>query len=134
MYIKADGTLGDPAPNYFQSDSDGLKVRIDTRNSRIRERSSTLLQPLTQTREWFKAYVNGVAVPLTVVFGPATLSGTFVSVPNLYLGRREDAGVEGQAGAGYFAGSLDEISLYSAELTQTQIQTIVSAGSSGKCQ
>ncbi len=80
------------------------------------------------------AYVNGVAVPLTVVYGPATLGGTFAPVTHLYLGRREDPGLEGQAGAAYFPGMLDEVSLYSTALTQSQIEAIVSAGSAGKCQ
>jgi hypothetical protein len=80
------------------------------------------------------AYVNGVAVPLTVVYGPASLGGTFAPVTHLYLGRREDPGLEGQAGAAYFPGMLDEVSLYSTALTQSQIEAIVSAGSAGKCQ
>jgi hypothetical protein len=80
------------------------------------------------------AYVNGVAVPLSVVYGPATLGGTFAPVTHLYLGRREDPSVEGQAGAAYFPGMLDEVSLYSTALTQNQIESIVSAGSAGKCQ
>ena len=80
------------------------------------------------------AYVNGVAVPLTVVYGPGTLGGTFFPVTNLYLGRREDASVEGQTGAAYFPGVLDEVSLYSTALTQNQIVSIVNAGSAGKCQ
>lgn len=133
MYIKADGTLGillrttsSPTPTGSKFESIPGTVAFGT--------FEHIAATANTNSGVVKAYVNGVAVPLTVVFGPATLSGTFVSVPYLYLGRREDAGVEGQAGAGYFAGSLDEISLYSAELTQTQIQTIVSAGSSGKCQ
>lgn len=80
------------------------------------------------------AYVNGVAVPLTVVYGPATLGGTFAPVTHLYLGRREDPSLEGQAGAAYFPGMLDEVSLYSTALTQNQIESIVSAGGAGKCQ
>jgi len=80
------------------------------------------------------AYVNGVAVPLSVVYGPATLGGTFSPVTHLYLGRREDPSVEGQAAAQYFPGMLDEVSLYSTVLTQNQIEKIVSAGSAGKCQ
>ena len=80
------------------------------------------------------AYVNGVNVPLTVVYGPATLGGTFSPVSSLYLGRREDAGLEGQAAAAYFPGVLDEVSLYSTALTQNQIISIVNAGSAGKCQ
>lgn len=59
------------------------------------------------------AYINGVAVPLTVVYGPSAFSGTFPAVPYLYVGRREDLGVgEGVAGAAYFPGILDEVSLY----------------------
>ena len=79
------------------------------------------------------AYVNGSGVPLTDVYGPSTFSGTFAPVSNLYLGRREDASVEGQAGAAYFPGALDEISLYSTELSQGQVQAVVNAGSAGKC-
>ena len=80
------------------------------------------------------AYVNGVAAPLSVVYGPATLGGTFSPVTHLYLGRREDPSVEGQAAAAYFPGMLDEVSLYSTALTQNQIESIVSAGSAGECQ
>ena len=80
------------------------------------------------------AYVDGVAVPLTAVYGPSTFSGTFAAVPYLYLGRREDFGVsEGVAGAAYFPGILDEVSLYSTELSQSQIVSIVDAGLNGKC-
>lgn len=49
-------------------------------------------------------------------------------------GRREDPSVEGQAAAAYFSGMLDEVSLYSTALTQNQIESIVNAGSAGKCQ
>lgn len=80
------------------------------------------------------AYVNGVGVPLTVVYGPTTLGGTFSPVTNLYLGRREDPSVEGQANAAYFPGILDEVSLYSTALTENQIVSIVNAGNAGKCQ
>jgi hypothetical protein len=79
------------------------------------------------------AYVNGSGVPLTVVYGPSTFSGTFAPVSNLYLGRRQDPSIEGQAGAAYFPGVLDEVSLYSTQLSQNQIQTIVNAGNAGKC-
>lgn len=80
------------------------------------------------------AYVNGAAVPLTVVYGPSTLGGTFSPVTHLYLGRREDASLEGQTDAAYYPGVLDEVSLYSIALTQSQIVSIVNAGSAGKCQ
>jgi hypothetical protein len=61
------------------------------------------------------------------------LGGTFSPVTHLYLGRREDVSVEGQTGAAYFPGVLDEVSLYSTVLTQSQIASVVDAGSAGKC-
>ena len=85
------------------------------------------------TTSVISAYINGAGVPLNLVYGPATLGGSFSPVTNLYIGRREDASVEGTAGAAYFSGLLDEVSLYSTVLTQTQIASIVNAGSAGKC-
>ena len=79
------------------------------------------------------AYINGVVVPLFVVYGPSDFSGTFAAVPYLYLGRRQAASVEGQSGAAYFPGTLDEVSLYSSVLSQSQIASIVAHGLNGKC-
>jgi hypothetical protein len=78
-------------------------------------------------------FVNGIEAPLANVFGPSSFSGNFSVVHNLYLGRRQDASIEGISGAGYFPGELDEITLYSAELQQNDIQRIVLAGRGGKC-
>lgn len=80
-----------------------------------------------------QAFVNGVAVPLVNVFGPSSFSGTLSTVHHLYIGRREDVSVEGEAGAAYFPGLIDELSLYSVELSQSQIGAIVNAGVNGKC-
>jgi len=80
------------------------------------------------------AYVDGVPVPLTATYGPGSISGTFSTVHNLYLGRRQDASPEGNEwGSAYFPGLLDEISLYSSELSESEIQAIVAAGAGGKC-
>jgi len=71
-------------------------------------------------------YLNGAEVPMHIQIGPSTFSGTFAVVHNLFLG-------EWGASSQFFPGVLDEISLYSTVLSQSQIQTIVNAGSAGKC-
>jgi len=71
-------------------------------------------------------YLNGAEVPMHIQVGSAAFSGTFNVVPNLFLG-------QWNAGSGFFPGVLDEISLYSTVLSQSQIQAIFNAGSAGKC-
>ena len=81
-----------------------------------------------------KAYVNGNAISMPNVNGPANFSGTFNSTNQLYLGRREDISVgEGVSGAAYFKGSIDEASLYATELDAAQVQVLFHGGSGGKC-
>ena len=81
-----------------------------------------------------RAYVNGQEVPLTNVYGPATLSGSLVNVNNFFIGRRQSSETaEGPSGAGHYKGLIDELEVYSVELSQTQIQAIFDAGSAGKC-
>jgi len=81
-----------------------------------------------------EAYVNGQQVSLTNVFGPATLSGSLFNVNNLFIGRRQSSATgEGAPGGAHFEGEIDEVEVYSVELTQAQIQAIFNAGSAGKC-
>jgi len=66
-------------------------------------------------------WVNGQAISLTAVFGPATLSGTLVNVNQQYLGRRQDPNTAG--GGGHFKGQLDEVRLYGRTLTLADVQS-----------
>ena len=132
VYLNAQGTLGvllrttsSPTETGSKFESPGgiiifgklqhIAVTVDTNTSAV------------------AGYVNGSSVPLSVVYGPSTFNGTFAPVSNLYLGRRQDPSVEGQPGAAYFPGVLDEVSLYSTQLSQSQIQAIVNAVAAGKC-
>ena len=83
-----------------------------------------------------KLFVNGQEIGLTNAFGPATLSGQLYlfNLNNLFIGRRQDAAtIEGAAGAAYYKGLIDELSLFSRELSPSEIQAIFQAGSAGKC-
>ena len=83
-----------------------------------------------------KIYLDGEDIPLVVVQGPSTFFGNLVNVNNLFIGRRQginDAFPEGVAGAAYYNGMIDEVSLYNRAVSATEIQSIYNAGSSGKC-
>jgi PKD repeat protein len=73
-----------------------------------------------------KCYVNGQEVSLGVEFGPATFSGQLVDVSFLFIGRREDPNCcgEGDAGAAYYKGLIDEVGLYNRALSAPEIQNI----------
>jgi uncharacterized repeat protein (TIGR01451 family) len=82
-----------------------------------------------------KAYVNGQEVPLSTEFGPTIFTGQLNNVSNLFIGRRQDisdAG-EGAAGAAYYKGLIDEVSLYNRALTASEVQAIYNADAAGKC-
>ncbi len=77
------------------------------------------------------AFVNGANIPLS---GGMILSGAIQPSNNHFIGRRQDAATsEGNFGAAYFKGLIDEFSIYSRALSQTEIQSIFNAGSAGKC-
>ena len=65
-------------------------------------------------------YVNGVAVR-------TGLTSTHSSSPSTVLG-------ESGYGFGYYAGLLDEVSIYGRALSGAEIQSIYNAGSGGKCE
>ena len=65
-------------------------------------------------------YVNGVAVQ-------TGLTSTHSSSPSTVLG-------ESGYGFGYYAGLLDEVSIYDRALSGAEIQAIYNAGSAGKCE
>jgi hypothetical protein len=133
IYILADGTLGVILRTTSSPTPTGSKFESAPGAITFGQMQHIAATANTNTSV-VAAYINGAAVPLTVAYGPSTFSGTFSAVPYLYLGRREDFGVgEGVPGAAYFPGILDEISLYSAELSQSQITSIVSAELNGKC-
>jgi hypothetical protein len=133
IYILADGTLGVILRTTSSPTPTGSKFESAPGAVTFGQMQHIAVTVNTNTSV-VAAYIDGEAVPLTVVYGPSTFSGTFSPVPYLYLGRREDFGVgEGVPGAAYFPGILDEVSLYSAELSQTQIASIVAVGLNGKC-
>ncbi|MBS1793241.1 MAG: carboxypeptidase regulatory-like domain-containing protein [Acidobacteria bacterium] len=70
-----------------------------------------------------KIFVNGLEAASAIlgVFTPQTGPAY-----NLYFGTRPSSGL-------FFQGSADEISVYRAALDQSSIQTIVNAGTAGKC-
>ena len=82
-------------------------------------------------------YVNGQGRALSVVEGPSTFGGNLADVHNLFIGRRQDlndiGGIEGEFGASYFKGLIDELSLYGRALSAGEIQAIYNAGAAGKC-
>lgn len=133
VYILADGTLGvllrtTSSPTHSGSKFESAPGAVTFgRLQHIAAVADTNSSSVT-------AYVNGTSLPLTVMYGPSSFSGTLWPVSHLYLGRREDLSVgEGAPGAAYFPGILDEVTLYSTALSQTQIQSIVNAGLNGKC-
>jgi len=132
VYIRTDGTLGVLLRTTSSPTTTGSKFESSPGTIAFGKMQHIAATANTNTST-VNAYINGVAVPLFNVFGPSTFSGTLSPVKTLYLGRRQDGSLEGTTGAGYFLGILDEISLYSVELTQSQIQAIVSNGVNGKC-
>jgi hypothetical protein len=70
-----------------------------------------------------KLFVNGVEVASRV-----RPNGIFPTVSNAYFGR-EDSNEQR-----FFNGLVDELSVYSRALSQSEIQAIVNAGTAGKCQ
>jgi hypothetical protein len=77
-----------------------------------------------------KAYVNGQEVAMEAVDGP--ISGSLVNVSHLFLGQREATSTSDAQSAGHFHGMIDELSIYNRGLSQSEIQSIYSAGSDGK--
>src|SRR5260221_7467038 len=67
-------------------------------------------------------FINGVLVR-------AGLTSTLSSSPSTILGGRIWSGLN----YGFYAGLLDEVSLYNRALSASEIQAIYAAGSSGKC-
>ena len=72
-------------------------------------------------------YVNGQAVPVVVV-ASAYLQQILVDNSTLVLGVNFPGGI-----TNWFSGLLDELTLYSRELTAGEVATVYSAGSAGKC-
>lgn len=68
-----------------------------------------------------RLYVDGTLAAETAIFSGDTADGTSA----LYFGRRGD----GQ----YFRGTVDEVSLYSRNLSSAEIASLYAAGSAGKC-
>jgi hypothetical protein len=79
-------------------------------------------------------YVNGQAVPLQVVNGSPTVSGTFANVSHLFIGRRQSSDTpEGTLGGSHYKGLIDEVEVYNRALSATEIQAIFAVGPRGKC-
>jgi hypothetical protein len=92
---------------------------------------------LNTTTGLLKAYVNAQLTPLAVLQGPSGFSGPTVNADHTFIGQRQSqtdpGGNEGATGAAYFKGLIDELALYSVELTQSEIANIYFADTSGKC-
>lgn len=69
-----------------------------------------------------RVFLNSQAVPLTVTFGPSTISGSLSSVSNLFFGRRQSPTAEGQALAGPYQGLMDELKLFNRALTAREVR------------
>jgi hypothetical protein len=81
-----------------------------------------------------RAYVDGQQVALANIFGPGVLTGSLFNVNHLFIGRRQSSSTsEGVAGGAHYEGLVDEISLYSSELSQSEIEAIYDADTAGKC-
>lgn len=129
-------------------DSDGkILINIRTTTSPTVEGTSyATINPVIQfNNQWqhfaatanpangtLKLFVNGIEQSLIMVYLPANLSGQFVNVHTLYIGRREAESSE-FGGALYYKGLIDELTLFDRELSLSEIQTIFQAGSVGKC-
>ncbi|HVS82090.1 MAG TPA: LamG-like jellyroll fold domain-containing protein [Pyrinomonadaceae bacterium] len=70
----------------------------------------------------FRIYVNGIQVTSKT----STVTSIFPGTATLFIGR--DSGTTHN-----FTGLIDEVEVFSRALTQTEIQSIVAAGASGKC-
>jgi hypothetical protein len=84
-----------------------------------------------------KAYINGQLTPMAALEGPSSFSGPMVNADHIFIGQRQSltdpGGTEGATGAAYYKGLIDELTVYSVELTQSQIADIYLADSAGKC-
>jgi hypothetical protein len=132
VYMLADGTLGVVLRTTSSPNSFGSKFESSPGVVKVGELQHIAATANSNTSV-VQAYLNGINVPLFNVSGPPSFSGNFFTVHHLYLGRRQEVKVEGRGGAAYFPGVMDEISLYSVELSQNQITNIFSAGLNGKC-
>jgi hypothetical protein len=73
-------------------------------------------------------YVNGQAVPLQVLGGSETVSGTFADVNHIFIGQRQSSKTPERAlGAAHFKGLIADLEVYNRALSPGEIQTIVSA-------
>jgi hypothetical protein len=128
----------DPAPHTMITTRSGA-TSIGTANSQgIIEVTGLGPRPTSTTNTWlagqwyhvglaldgsgYKLYVNGQ------VQGTSPATETIFSVGDLLLGRY----ISGFNGGNWFAGKLDEISLYNRTLAASEIQAIVEAGTAGK--
>jgi hypothetical protein len=80
-----------------------------------------------------KTYVNGVEVTNTLTPWSVTVMAILDSPTPVRIGAAVASGSFSGL-AGFWDGSIDEISLYNRPLTASEIQAIYSAGSAGKCQ
>lgn len=77
-----------------------------------------------------KLYVNGVEIPATIEPGSTTVSAIINNQAPVRLG----ALVNGSGQLDYrYSGLIDEVGLYSRELSTSEIQAIYTAGSVGRC-
>ena len=81
--------------------------------------------PLTQST---KIYVNGAEVPAPLVGGSVNVITISDSDTPVTIGRNFCATT-----LDHFGGLIDEVELFNRELTSSEIQAIVNAGSAGKC-
>jgi hypothetical protein len=93
---------------------------------------------LNTTTGLLKAYLNGQLTPLSALQGPSSFNGPIVNATHTFIGQRQSindpGGNEGATGAAYFKGLIDELTIYSVELTPSDIASIYFADSLGKCQ
>jgi len=72
-----------------------------------------------------QVYLNGISLPLTNTFGPATIGGQLSNVNNLFFGRRQSSStVEGPVGGGHYEGLIDEVRLFSRALDAGEIRSL----------
>jgi choice-of-anchor C domain-containing protein len=80
----------------------------------------------------FHLYVNGTEVPgtLTLVDAPADMANNDTPVN---IGRFESSSFSVVEPFGHFQGEIDEVEIFNRALSEAEIDSIVNAGSAGKC-
>ena len=103
------------------SPQDAINLSADLRNGQWHHIAITVART---SATGGKAYVDGA---LTATFNPTARSGNLTNTQPFLIGQHETASIAN------FVGELDEVELFSAVVSATDIANIYNAGSAGKC-